>query len=223
MSEAVKNMFSGIADSYDKTNDVFSFGMHRSWKSKAINMATIKNGENILDIATGTGDLAIEIKQIYPECKVFGLDFSPKMLEIARKKNSEIDFIEGDALSLPFDNSSLDKCFISYGIRNVDSVERCISEIFRVLNPNGKMVILETGKPNGIIYPFYRLYTKYILPILGKFLSKDKDSYIYLSQTANDFPCGKEFEKIIKKSSNFSKVYLKRLFFGSSYIYIGIK
>jgi demethylmenaquinone methyltransferase/2-methoxy-6-polyprenyl-1,4-benzoquinol methylase len=116
-------MFTGIAESYDLTNDIFSFGMHRSWKSKAIKYADILDNEIVLDIATGTGDLAIEINDKHPKSKVYGLDFSPGMLEIARKRsNSDIEFIEGDALNLPFDDNSVSKSFISYGIRNVDSV-----------------------------------------------------------------------------------------------------
>lgn len=211
MSEEVKNMFTGIAESYDKTNDIFSFGMHRSWKTQAIQMAEIQDGDDILDIATGTGDLAIEIFEKHTITNITGLDFSPGMLEIARKRSNKINFIEGDALDLPFSDNSINKCFISYGIRNVDSVEKCLQEIYRVLTPNGRLIILETGKPDGIIYYFYRIYTKYILPNLGKIISNDKSSYKYLAETAKSFPYGKEFLKIINESVSFKDLYLKKL------------
>ncbi|MDC1068012.1 bifunctional demethylmenaquinone methyltransferase/2-methoxy-6-polyprenyl-1,4-benzoquinol methylase UbiE [Candidatus Kapabacteria bacterium] len=224
MSEAVRDMFTNLANNYDLTNDIFSFGMHRSWKTKAIKYAEIKENERVLDIATGTGDLAIEISKSHPKSEVIGLDFSSGMLDVARKRtDNSIEFIEGDALDLPFDDNSINKCFISYGIRNVDSTEKCLKEIYRILKPNGKIVILETGTPTGIVYFFYRLYTRFGLPLLGKFLTKDKASYKYLAETANNYPFGKKFVDIFKNSANFQKVESKRLFFGSSYIYIGTK
>jgi demethylmenaquinone methyltransferase/2-methoxy-6-polyprenyl-1,4-benzoquinol methylase len=224
MSEQVRDMFTSIAKDYDKTNDVFSFGMHKGWKTETIKLAEIKANDKVLDIATGTGDLALEIKDTYPNSEVIGLDFSPGMLEVARERSKgSIEFIEGDALNLPFDDESINKCFISYGIRNVDSTEKCIQEIFRVLKPNGKLVVLETGRPTGLVYFFYRLYTKFGLPILGKLLTKDMKSYSYLAETANNYPYGNEFINLVKGSANFSKVESKKLFFGASYIYIATK
>lgn len=227
MSEKVKNMFSSLAESYDLANDVFSVGMHRNWKKKAIKLAEINDNDIVLDIATGTGDLALKIKQNFPKSKVFGLDFSHKMLDVAKERaNNErydIEFIEGDVLNLPFKDESINKCFISYGIRNVDSTEKCLQEIFRVLKKNGILIILETGKPEGPVKIGYNIYTKTLLPKIGKLVTKDEVSYKYLSDTANNYPFGSEFMEIMKSSTNFKYIKYYKLFFGSSYIYRGVK
>lgn len=226
MSEKIKNMFSSISGSYDLANDVFSFGMHRSWKKKAIKKADIKDGDKVLDLATGTGDLALSIKNIYPDAEITAADFSPKMLEVlderSKKEELEIIIVEADALNLPFDDNSFDKCFISYGIRNVDSVEKCLSEIYRVLKPNGRLIILETGKPDGIASLPYLVYSNYILPIIGYLIAGDSKSYKYLNESAKKFPYGKQLEEFLK-NEKFLRTEFKKLFFGASYIYSGDK
>lgn len=226
MSESIKNMFSSISKNYDLANDVFSFGMHRSWKKKAIKQAEIKANNKILDLATGTGDLALSIKSAYPNSIVTAADFSPKMLEVleqrSNQENIDLDIIEADALNLPFEDSSFDKCFISYGIRNVDSVEKCLEEIYRVLKPEGRLIILETGKPDGIASLPYLIYSNYVLPVIGFLIAGDSKSYKYLNESAKKFPYGKKLEEFLI-NAKFLKTRFQKLFFGASYIYSGDK
>ena len=226
MSEKVKNMFANISGKYDILNDILSFGMHRCWKTKFVKMANPDENSKILDIATGTGDIAFKFYQITSgQANITGMDFTPEMIKIAneRKQNRNITFLVGDALNLPFEDNIFDITSISYGIRNVDDVERSLTEMARVLKTGGRAAILEFGQARKPFAYIYYFYSKYIMPFLGKLISGDDSAYSYLPETAAKFPSGENFVKIMNSTNCFSKIIVKELMFGVAYIYIGVK
>jgi len=228
MSEQIKNMFSDISEKYDILNDVLSFGIHRRWRKKVVKLSGVSNKENasVLDLATGTGDLAIVFKRkIGNSDKVTGIDFSEEMLRIAqakaKKRNLDIDFQKGDATALQFKDNSFDISSIAFGIRNVDSVTACLNEMARVVKPGGKVIILEFGQPQGLFSHIYKFYSKYIIPVLGKIISKNFNAYHYLQDSSAKFPCREEFIEIMQSTGKFSLIDYKQLSFGIAFIYVG--
>lgn len=222
MSQSIQKMFASISKKYDLLNDVLSFGIHKLWRKKSVKLAQPQSDSYVLDIACGTGDFAFEFERFSK--KIIGLDFCEEMLEIARqkaiKRNSSVQFIQGDALKLPFDNDQFDIVSIGFGIRNVDDVSKSIQEIHRVLKKGGRAVILEFGKPkNPLMRILYGFYSNYIMPLIGKLLANSKEAYTYLPVTANKFPCREDFLKIVEKAASFSKVKYYSLNFGIAYIY----
>jgi len=229
MSEKIRNMFSDISEKYDILNDVLSFGIHRTWRRKVVKISGITGKENvsILDLATGTGDLAIAFKRkIGNNGKVIGIDFSEQMLEIAREKakenHPEIEFLKGDAISLEYEDNKFDIATIAFGIRNVDSIIDCLNEMAGVVNPGGKVIILEFGQPAGFFSCIYKIYSKYIIPVIGKIISKNFNAYNYLQESSAKFPCKEEFLKIMNSTDKFSQTYYKQLSFGIAFIYVGV-
>lgn len=229
MSEKIRNMFSDIAGSYDLLNDILSFGIHRRWKNSVVRLSEVsgKNDIQILDLATGTGDLAIKFKNKFGRnCDVTAVDFSEKMLELAKEKarrnNLEIDFRRGDATRLDFEDNSFDISTIAFGIRNVDSVVGCLNEMSRVVKPGGKVIILEFGQPKGLFLQIYTFYSKHIIPFIGKVVSKNFNAYNYLQDSSAKFPCREEFIEIMQSTGKFSRTFYKQLFFGIAFIYVGI-
>lgn len=203
--EQVAQMFDTISGNYDGLNRVISFGIDIKWRKKVLQLVAAKNPESILDIATGTGDLAILMTQTNAS-KIIGLDISEGMLEVGRKKISEknlqnrIEMILGDSEKMPFPENHFDAITVSFGIRNFETLEKGLSEILRVLKPNGIFVILETSNPTKT--PFkqgYNFYSKYILPLIGKLFSKDDVAYKYLSESAAVFPFGEALNNILRK------------------------
>ncbi len=207
----VEKMFDAISSNYDGLNRVISFGIDVKWRKKVVKLVTDTNPESVLDIATGTGDLAISIaKEGIKE--VVGLDLSEGMLAVGRKKIEEenltgkIKMIQGDSEALPFEDNSFDAITVSFGVRNFENLKKGLSEILRVLKPGGIFVILETSVPTK--FPFkqgYKVYSRYLLPLIGKAFSKDKTAYSYLSESAAAFPHGQKFNNILKKTG-FIKV-----------------
>lgn len=223
MSQFVQNMFASISKKYDLLNDILSFGIHKKWRRKSVQLASPDNNSKVLDIACGTGDFAFEFEHFTPN--IIGLDFCEEMLEIAcqkaKKRNSSVQFIKGDALNLPFDDASFDLVSIGFGIRNVDDINKSIAEIFRILKPNGKAIILEFGQPKNPFFRFiYNIYSKYIMPFIGKIFASSKEAYTYLPTTAGLFPCRNAFLDIARKAANFKKMNFYSLTFGIAYIYI---
>lgn len=203
--EQVEQMFDTISGKYDNLNRVISFGIDTKWKKKMLKMVTSKSPKSILDIATGTGDIAILMSQTNAS-KIVGLDISAGMLEVGRKKieaknlSNKIEMIQGDSENLPFENESFDAITVAYGIRNFEHLDKGLSEILRVLKPGGLLVILETSNPTKTPYKqFYKFYTKNILPLIGKLFSKDDAAYGYLSESANGFPYGEALNNILQK------------------------
>lgn len=203
--EQVTQMFDTISGDYDGLNRVISFGIDIKWRKKVVNMVKAANPDTILDIATGTGDLAINLAQTNAT-KITGLDISSGMLEIGKQKiknkglELKIDMILGDSENIPFPDNSFDAITVAFGVRNFEHLERGLSEIYRVLKPQGSFVILETSVP--VKTPFkqgYKLYTKYMLPAIGKLFSKDRSAYAYLSESASVFPYGEALNNILRK------------------------
>lgn len=203
--QQIANMFDTISGEYDNLNRVISFGIDIKWRNNVVQKVRDQKPSNILDIATGTGDLAINLAKTGAD-KIVGLDISKGMLDIGRKKikskklSEFIQMVIGDSENLPFGDNSFDAITVAFGVRNFENLEKGLSEILRVLKPNGILVILETSVPKKI--PFkqvYFAYTKLLLPLIGILFSKDKKAYGYLSNSAAKFPCGDAFNNILRK------------------------
>lgn len=201
----VTKMFDTISKEYDGLNRVISFGIDVKWRNKVVKLVAEKNPENILDIATGTGDLAINLVATHAK-EIIGLDISNGMLEVGRQKISSkkldgvISMVIGDSEDLPFADHTFDAITVAFGVRNFENLEKGLAEILRVLKPEGIFVILETSVPTNPIYKFgYKTYTKFILPAIGKLFSKDKVAYGYLSESASVFPYGEALNNILRK------------------------
>ena len=226
--EQVTQMFDAISGNYDGLNRVISFGIDIKWRKKVLQLVAAKNPKNILDIATGTGDLALLMAQTSAE-KIVGLDLSPGMLEIGKIKiknqqlSSKIEMVIGDSEKLPFEDNSFDAITVAFGIRNFETLEKGLAEIKRVLKPNGIFVVLETSNPTK--FPFkqgYFFYTKYMLPLIGKLFSKDNVAYDYLSASASVFPFGEALNNIFRKIG-FIDVKAMPQTFGVATIYTATK
>ncbi|MCT8340713.1 bifunctional demethylmenaquinone methyltransferase/2-methoxy-6-polyprenyl-1,4-benzoquinol methylase UbiE [Flavobacteriaceae bacterium TK19130] len=227
--EQVEEMFDTISDNYDGLNRIISLGSDVSWRKKVVQLVAEQKPHHVLDIATGTGDLAIQFAEKVQAEKIVGLDLSEGMLSVARKKvkdtdiDTKIEFVKGDSEALPFDDNSFDAVTVSFGIRNFENLEKGLAEILRVLKKGGLFVILETSVPTK--FPFkqgYSIYAKGILPIIGKIFSKDKVAYSYLSESASVFPYGEALNNILRKTG-FIEVNDKPQTFGVATIYTATK
>lgn len=226
--EQVTQMFDTISNNYDNLNRVISFGIDIKWRNRVVAILKNKKPKNILDIATGTGDLAISLIKTGAD-KIIGLDISPGMLEVGEKKVSKkkledvIEMVLGDSEKLPFEKDTFDAITVAFGVRNFENLELGLSEIYRVLKPSGTFVVLETSVPTQT--PFkqgYGLYTKYMLPVIGKLFSKDRSAYGYLSESAAVFPYGENFNNILRKIG-FIAIDNKPQTFGVASIYVATK
>ncbi|CAA0218848.1 bifunctional demethylmenaquinone methyltransferase/2-methoxy-6-polyprenyl-1,4-benzoquinol methylase UbiE [Tenacibaculum maritimum] len=226
--EQVAKMFNNISKDYDGLNRVISFGIDISWRKKVVALVGKNNPKKILDIATGTGDLAIMLAKTNPD-KIIGLDISEGMLEVGKQKilNAKladtIEMVVGDSENMPFNNDTFDAITVSFGVRNFENLDKGLKEIKRVLKPGGTFVVLETSNPTK--FPFkqgYQFYTSFILPFIGKLFSKDKVAYSYLSESANSFPFGKEFNNILEKNG-FKNAKNQPVTFGVASIYTSTK
>ena len=226
--EQVATMFDNISKEYDGLNRVISFGIDVSWRKKVTRIVSKNNPKQILDIATGTGDLALMMAKIDPD-KITGLDISAGMLEIGKEKiakarlTDKIEMVVGDSENMPFPDNTFDAITVSFGVRNFANLDKGLTEIRRVLKPNGTFVVLETSNPTK--FPFkqgYKFYTSFILPIIGKIFSKDKVAYSYLSESANTFPFGKDFDNILQKNGFINTEY-NPVTFGVATIYSATK
>lgn len=224
----VADMFNNISKRYDLLNHLLSLGIDIIWRKKAIRMLQKDQPKLILDIATGTGDFAIEALALNPE-KVIGVDISEGMLEEGRKKlkRKQLDHLielqMGDSEKLLFEENKFDAVIVSFGVRNFENLELGLADMYRVLRPGGKTVIVEFSKPKK--FPMkqgYNFYFKYILPQIGKLVSKDQSAYTYLPESVQAFPDGEDFLDVLKKVG-FKNTQCKPLTFGISSIYIGEK
>jgi len=226
--QQIAQMFDTISNEYDDLNRVISFGIDIKWRNKVVQIVAEKNPENILDIATGTGDLAINLTRT-KATQIIGLDISEGKLEVGRKKilkkqlHKTIDMVVGDSENLPFDADTFDAITVAFGVRNFENLEVGLAEILRVLKPGGIFVVLETSVPTK--FPFkqgYYLHNKIVLPLVGKLFSKDKVAYSYLSESASKFPYGNAFNNILDKTGfTSSKAYPQT--FGVATIYTATK
>lgn len=226
--EQVAQMFDNISDDYDNLNRVMTAGVDVKWRKKVVKLVGEKKPKQILDIATGTGDLAIMLAGLKPE-RVVGLDISEGMLAVGKKKvekenlSNIVEMIVGDSENIPFEDNTFDAITVSFGVRNFENLDKGLKEILRVLKPNGIFVALETSNPTK--FPFkqgYKFYTNYILPVMGGLFSKDKTAYKYLSESANAFPFGKAFNEILEKNG-FKNAKNMPVTFGVASIYTAIK
>lgn len=222
--EFIKNLFNKISPDYDKLNDIMSFGLHRKIKKDVINILFKLNSSplNILDLCTGTGDIARLLKEKFPNVRVTGVDFSDKMLEIARDKHSSIEFLQADCTQLPFEDNSFDICTISFGLRNIENMEQAISEIYRVLKPGGIFVNIDLGKPNKFFNLFFKPYMYIWVALLGKIFHGDETPYKYLAASNENFPHPKKLVEMFEKVG-FKDIKIKNYVFGQIAVQISRK
>ncbi len=226
--EEVAEMFDNISKRYDFLNHLFSMGIDRIWRKKAVKLLKGGNPKMILDLATGTGDFAVALLKLNPE-KVIGVDISQGMLDVGTKKMKKKGFDEvielrlGDSENLEFDDDTFDALTVGFGVRNYQDLEKGLSEMLRVLSPGGKAAILELSHPKRFpIKQLYGFYSRRIMPFFGRKISKDKRAYEYLPESVAAFPEGEKFMEIMRKIG-YRDVKAKLVSGGIATIYTGIK
>lgn len=226
--EQVSKMFDTISKEYDGLNRVISFGIDVKWRKKVVKIIGDTDPDSILDIATGTGDLAINLAETNAS-KIIGLDISKGMLNVGREKieklklSNTIEMVYGDSEEIPFEDNTFDAITVAFGVRNFENLDKGLAEIYRVLKTGGTFAVLETSIPTKTPYKQgYKFYSKNILPLIGKLFSKDKSAYKYLSDSAAAFPYGEAFNNILQKIG-FIAIENKPQTLGVASIYIAKK
>lgn len=207
-AEGVRAMFDRIAPVYDVMNHVMTAGLDRRWRAEAAG-SVVRPGDRVLDACCGTGDLALA--SLRAGGRVTGLDFSERMLARARRKSSEVEWVQGDALALPFDDDSFDAATVGFGVRNLADLQGGLAEMKRVLHPGGRVAVLEITQPSGRLAPFYRVWFDRIVPLLGKVLPGGA-AYSYLPASVRRFP-GPDDLAVVMRAVGFAEVRY-RLFAG---------
>jgi demethylmenaquinone methyltransferase/2-methoxy-6-polyprenyl-1,4-benzoquinol methylase len=228
--EQVKQMFDDIAPTYDRLNHILSLSIDKIWRNRVVRAVRRLGAKEILDIATGTGDLAIAMAKHSSHIKVKGIDIYDEMIRTARKKvdklrlNDKIVFYKENVESLSFEDGTFDYCTMAFGIRNFQNPGKALAEVYRVLKPGGRVYILELyKKPSSkIIRFFYKLYSKVWIPLLGSLLARNKEAYTYLPESVSEFMNRKEFKKLMKKVG-FMAIRHKKLTNGIAIFYEGVK
>jgi demethylmenaquinone methyltransferase / 2-methoxy-6-polyprenyl-1,4-benzoquinol methylase len=227
--QQVANMFDKIAFRYDFLNRFLSAGIDVSWRKKAIKELRSIAPKNVLDVATGTGDVAILTSKILHPNKITGIDISEGMLEIGKKKigklglDTTIELQKGDSEKILFSDNTFDAITVAFGVRNYENLETGLKEMLRVLQPGGKLVILEFSKPKQVAFKgIYNLYMKTIAPGFGKMIARNRDAYQYLNDSVQQFPEGEQLLSILK-GVGYKNTYLKPLTMGIATIYCGTK
>lgn len=228
-TKQVEEMFDNIAPTYDHLNHLLSFDIDKFWRRKAIRMLKPFQPQQIMDVATGTGDFAIQAYQILRPKRLLGIDISEGMMNVGREKVKQahlseyISFMKEDCMSLSFPDNQFDAITVAFGIRNFEDLDKGLREMYRVLVPEGHLVILELSYPEKfIIKQLYDIYAGLIIPTIGKMLSKDHMAYTYLPQTIKAFPQGEVMKNILHKAG-FRKAIFKRLTFGACTLYFATK
>ena len=226
--DQVRSMFNKIAWRYDLLNHLLSLNIDKIWRKKLVKMLSAKQPKSILDVATGTGDLAIIAARIKPT-EIIGIDIADEMLQIGRKKvaargfQSMISLQTADSENLPFPAERFEATMVAFGVRNFENLDLGLAEMFRVLKKNGTIYVLEFSIPtNKLFRPFYFFYFKNILPLIGKMVSKDTDAYTYLPDSVSAFPSGRSFIERLEKTG-FTNCTIRSLTFGIATIYTGEK
>jgi demethylmenaquinone methyltransferase/2-methoxy-6-polyprenyl-1,4-benzoquinol methylase len=225
----IRRMFGEIAGRYDRANTVMSMGVHHLWRKSLVRWSGAYLGQNVLDCATGTGDLAIEFKKaVGGDGTVLGTDFSPEMLQPAplkaAKQGLHIEFAQADVTELPFEASTFDIASISFGIRNVQDPLKGLSELARVVKPGGTVMVLEFGQPRVIGFQqVYDFYSRRVLPKIGGLITGQRQAYEYLQNSSSKFPCREEFVQLMEQTGQFKSCEYQSLSFGIAYMYRGVK
>lgn len=211
---AIRAMFNHIAKDYDRLNRIMSLGMDRSWRSACVKSISETHPKDILDIATGTGDLALALKRANPQAKVVGLDLTEGMLEIAREKteaqqmSQDLSFVCGDALDMDFPDARFDAVSIAFGVRNFEDISKGFSEIRRVLKEGGTLAFLELCEPqNAVVKTFYRFYSQKIIPRLGRLFAQNQDAYQYLPDSIRTVPQREAMCRLLEEAGFRSSNY----------------
>lgn len=227
--EEVRSMFDAIAFRYDQLNHLLSLGIDRSWRRKVVRRVKASGARRILDVATGTGDLAVMMARACPSATIEGIDLSEQMLAIGQQKvewaglEKRVFLSQGDAESLSMEDNSYDCVTVAFGVRNFEDIDRGMAEIWRVLRPGGRAHVLEFGLPkNNLLGGFYRFYFHRVLPGIGRWISRDKQAYTYLPRSVDHFPYGDGFVRVMRRSG-FDAVDYQDLFGGVAQIYEGVK
>jgi demethylmenaquinone methyltransferase/2-methoxy-6-polyprenyl-1,4-benzoquinol methylase len=227
--EQVAEMFDNIAPKYDFLNQLLSMGIHKGWRKKSVKILIPLQPKTLLDVATGTGDFAIEANKRLNLEKIIGVDISEGMMKVGRVKLKErkldhkIELLSGDSENLPFADNSFDAITVGFGVRNFENLEKGMAGMLRVLKPGGKVVVLEFSRPRKFpIKQLYNFYFNRVTPFIGKLFSKDNRAYKYLPESVNAFPDGEKFLEIMKKTGFVSATW-QPLSFGIASIYTGQK
>ena len=228
-SVQVERMFDNIAPAYDQLNHTLSWGIDKSWRKKAINWLKPFQPQRMMDVATGTGDFAIQACRVLNPKELIGTDISEGMMNVGRQKvkdaglEGRISFAKEDCTALTFPDNRFDAITVAFGVRNFEDLDKGLKEMHRVLDTNGKLVILELSEPDWFpMKQLYALYSKVVIPTLGKLLSKDRSAYTYLPQSIKAFPQGEVMKEIILKAG-FSEASFKRLTLGICTLYTATK
>ena len=226
--EYVRTMFNDIASRYDFLNHFLSLNIDYLWRKNVINVLKPLKPKLILDVATGTADLALQATTLQPE-QIIGIDISEEMLKIGQKKifdknkESVIQLINADSENMPLESDYFDACMVAFGVRNFENLKQGLKEMYRVLKPNAVLVVLEFSKPAKFpVKQFYNFYFKRILPVLGKLISKNDNAYMYLPESVNQFPDGESFTAILAEIG-FKNLEIRKQSFGIASIYVGVK
>ncbi len=227
--QQVAAMFDKIAFRYDFLNRFLSAGIDISWRKKAIKQLQVLQPKYILDVATGTGDMAVLAEKMLHPLKITGIDISEGMLNIGRKKieslglKNKVELLKGDSETMDFADNSFDAVTVAFGVRNFQNLEKGLTEMLRVLKPGGKLVVLEFSRPKQLIFKtVYNLYMKTIAPGFGKLIAKNKDAYQYLNESVQRFPEGADFIEILNKTG-YKSTYYKTLTLGICSVYCASK
>lgn len=226
--EEVAEMFNNISGKYDFLNHFLSLGIDKLWRKKAVKELISIQPQRILDIATGTGDFALELLKLKPK-EIVGLDISSGMLEVGREKMKKrkvdhvVQMVLGDSENIPYETAHFDALTVAFGVRNFENLEKGLGEMLRVLRPGGKAVILEFSKPKKFpVKQAFGFYSRYIIPFLGKRISKDEKAYAYLPESVAAFPEGEDFLSILRKLG-YQNVKAQTVSGGIATIYTGTK
>jgi demethylmenaquinone methyltransferase / 2-methoxy-6-polyprenyl-1,4-benzoquinol methylase len=219
--ERVREMFDRISPSYDRMNLLMSGGMDGRWRRLAVRSAAVRPGDAALDVCCGTGDLALELRRVVgPSGRVVGLDFAPQMLDVARRKSPAVEWVEGDALSLPFRDGEFAAATVGFGVRNLADHARGFAEMARVVRPGGRVVCLEMSTPGRAIRPFSRVWTDHGVPLVGRLVARDASAYRYLPASVHRFPPAKQLAEVMR-AAGLDHVSFRPLMLGVVALHVG--